>query len=403
MVSRQVDLRESVPYPIMEVHSWLCQRDFHYFTINSVPEIAGLNALCRKCKALGILWRQFFRLSPINFRGLFPPTYFLGDPKSTILFAKAYAILWRYCHASRFLDAFNLCMARLMAYKSPSGRNFAVRANRHLYLKLYTLTPEEVAPLLTAWAGELFLESWQHFQEEKYLDMAAQVAGYFTEEHPHDEEGDGVYFYYEPKQSFRVYNASAVISAFLIWAGKVLQNARAAELGQQGIDFICSRQNEDGSWFSGESIRHIDGFHSAFILEALRLCVECTGSAVVQRHLEAGVDYYYRSLFEHQGSGEMRPRRFVRGFWPANSSLIQRVDLRDAALAVILFARLSRKDATWLERAASVLKWTNRHMKNGSTYASEITWAWKNRIPYIEFQAWMLLALAEYHQAVSER
>jgi hypothetical protein len=40
--------------------------------------------------------------------------------------------------------------------------------------------------------------------------------------------------------------------------------------------------------------------------------------------------------------------------------------------------------------------------KNGSTYASEITWAWKNRIPYIEFQAWMLLALAEYHRAVSQ-
>ncbi len=98
----------------------------------------------------------------------------------------------------------------------------------------------------------------------------------------------------------------------------------------------------------------------------------------------------------------MRPTHFVRRFWPTNSSLIQRVDLRDAALAVILFTRLSQKDGAWLERAASVLNWTNQHMKNGSTYASEITWAWKNRIPYIEFQAWMLLALAEYHRAVSE-
>jgi hypothetical protein len=397
-----IAMTEDVPQEIGELHEWLLRRDFRYFNMNSTPTLRGVEALCRRWRFLGIVRRQIFRLSPIEFRWMFPAACLATEPTSPILLAQAYLLLWDRYRDPRFLAAFHECKGRVMDYRSPLPRHFAIRANRNLHLRQYQMTEAEPSPLATALAGELFLESWRRFDTDEDAALAAQAVAYLVREHPRDEEREGVYFYYEPKRPFRVYNASAAISGFLVKAGALLPDAKAWDLGRRGLEFVCSRQNLDGSWLYGESAgaRYIDGFHSAFILQALYDSLEYLDAQAVERSFRAGIDYYRTRLFRRQVSNQMEPRHFVPELWPTNSSLLQRVDLRDAALAIILFSKCSLRGHDGLEHASAVLQWTNRHMKAGGAYCPEITWFWKNRIPYIEFQAWMLLALAWYQKAL---
>jgi hypothetical protein len=39
---------------------------------------------------------------------------------------------------------------------------------------------------------------------------------------------------------------------------------------------------------------------------------------------------------------------------------------------------------------------------DGGTFCSELTFVWKNRIPYIEFQAWMMYSIVR-HLAANHR
>jgi hypothetical protein len=49
-----------------------------------------------------------------------------------------------------------------------------------------------------------------------------------------------------------------------------------------------------------------------------------------------------------------------------------------------------------------VLRWALRHMRGATgTYYPELTVLWTNKIPYIEFQAWMLYCLARFRNLSS--
>jgi len=397
---RYATARNEVYRDILDLHHWLKEHDFNYYSINSLPEVEWADFLSSKIKAFGLLYRQFFRLSPINFRILLPPKDLPINPKTTILLAKAYLLLMRSMYSEEFQDAFEILLKRLMHLRSRKAKHFAVKQNKKLYVWLYQADEEQVAPLLTAWAGELFLNAWEALNESAYLDMARSVALYFLEEHPRVRVGKGVYFFYEPSHSFRVYNASAVISSFLVRCGTALKENEMVELGEKGLQYIKSVQNEDGSWFYGEGrmCRYIDNFHLAFVLKSICDAVEYMSTENLEECFMKGMDFYKRVMFLEEKGGSLRPLRYYKAYPPRNSSLFQKADLRDAALAMMLFSQLTDKSLEYGNLASAAFKWARRELKCGPTYCSEITLLWRNRIPYIEFQAWMLLALAYYYE-----
>ncbi len=397
--------RDQVPRDITDLHDWLAARDYTYYSVNSLPSCSAVDTLCGRWPVLGVAWRQLFRLSPLDFRSLLGCHPHAINPKATVLLAKAYLRLWQQYGDARFLDAFRVNVSRLGELRAPALKHFAIRQNKKVYTRLYRAAEDGVSPLCTARAGHLFLDAWTALHRQEYLEAATEIAEYFVREHPRDEGEDGIYFYYEPTLPFRVYNASAVISAFLVRAGVMLEHSTMRELGAGGIDFICSKQNADGWWFNGEGrhSHHVDGFHTAYILEALLDISTCTESKTIRSSLKKGMAFYRSHLFEEPSTDSIKPRRYVSGFRPTNSSLFQRVDLRDCAMAVVLFSKHSHIDPENLSFMAKVLNWTQEHMRKGRIYCSEITWLWRNPIPYIEFQAWMLLALAEYYHTVRDR
>lgn len=393
------------PAEIVDLHNWLSSRDYNYYALNSWPEAKYLNHLFKKCNFLGVIWRQLFRLSPINFR----PLFFLADselsPKAPVHLAQAYLELWRCFKLDEFKESWELCLERVLSLRSNRTRNFAVRHVRDLFVLAYQASIQDVAPLLTAWAGQLFLRAYETFGDSKYLELAKSVANYFIEEHPKDENEQHVYFYYHSNLNDKIYNNSAVIASFLIQLGSIASDIAIYKYGKKGLDFIMSAQQPAGFWFYGEKAygKYVDNFHTAFILLALYESIPYCNDNKVSKSFKNGLRYYIETLFKKTRHGLLRPIHFDPRFIPLNSNAIQRVDIRDAALSIILFSVMSEDEKKYLKDAESVLQWTYLNMKKNGHYFTEITWLWKNRIPYIEFQAWMLLSMAIYFKHMNNR
>jgi hypothetical protein len=386
---------------IAHLHLWLEENDFKYYTLNCVPDLRIIDRISKKIPIVGVAWRQLFRLSPINIRGKIGLSPKVIDPQSSILLSMAYLELLEGNIDFSFLTPFKKCFDRVLSLKSSNSKNFAIRQNKKLHLKLYKTSEEDISPLLTLWAGELFMSCYEYFGEEEYFLLAKGVRNYFIEEHPFKEDKTGIYFYYSPDSAFKIWNASCEISSFLIKYGRLFSDDLALERGQKGINFILSKQRRDGSWFyGGEGIytEYIDNFHTAFILKSLSRVLKYDFQDKINKSLDNGLDYYVQTLFKRPSKSTLRPKHFDPRHVPINSSIVQKVDIRDCALSIFLFSELSFKEEKYAVHAKQVLKWTNLNMKNKTTYFCEKTWLWSNRIPYIDSQAWMLLAMAKYHR-----
>lgn len=393
------------PAEIVDLHNWLSSRDYNYYALNSWPEAKRLNNLFKKYKFLGIIWRQLFRLSPINLRHLFFRADSELSPKAPILLAKAYLELWRHFKIDEFKESWELCLERVLSLRSNRPRNFAVLHVRDLFMQAYQASEQDVAPLLTAWAGQLFLRAYETFGDSKYLELAKSVANYFIEEHPKDENEQHVYFYYHSSIDDKIYNNSAAVSSFLVRLGHLASDGTAYWYGKKGLDFITDAQERRGFWFYGEKRygRYVDNFHTAFILLALYEALPYCSEQRLRESFEKGLKYYIDTFFRKTSSQRVRPVRFDPRFIPLNSNAIQKVDIRDCALSIMLFSELSKERPRFAKYTNSILEWTNKYMKKGPCYFTEITWLWKNRIPYIEFQAWMLLSMAIYCKHMNNR
>jgi glycosyltransferase involved in cell wall biosynthesis len=390
--------RTKIITAIQNLHGWLYNKNFKYYTLNYSPFFGVINKLSKRINFAGVMWRQFFRLCPLNIRRPLGLSSEIVDSQATIILATAYLELTRQFQAEMFEKAFEKNINRVFNLKSTRSRNFAVKQGKTLFLKLYRAGTEDIAPLLTAWAGELFIKAYQYFKDGKYMQYAQQVADYFKQEHPCEEDSGTAYFFYDTKSGFKVWNASAEISAFLLSYGTIFFDHEAVELGKKGMALIIREQRPDGSWFygeSGKSTSYIDNFHTAFILRSLHKATLYWQDNQLQDALKKGIDYYVNYLFARKGQ-DMIPVHFDNNFPPRNSNLIEKVDIRDCALAIILFSELFEIDSNFVKYANSIVEWTEQHMKRDTTYFAEKTWLWTNKIPYVDFQAWMLLALAKY-------
>ena len=299
-----------------------------------------------------------------------------------------------------FEESFQKCIKRVKKLRSSKSRYFGVKQGKKLQLKYYRTSIEDIAPILTVWAGDLFLNAYEYYKTEEYYKLTNEIKNYFKHEHPKEFFEESVYFYYSPTGNFKIWNASCEISSFLIKTGAIFSDDEAYKLGAKGMNLIINKQNRDGSWFYGETkvMKYIDNFHTAFILRAINKSLKYLKSKELEHSLNKGLKYYKSSFFINRGENLIQPRHFINKNIPLNSNIIQKIDIRDCALSIILFSELSnmKNEISYRELATYIINWSNKEMFEKTNYYAEKTWLWTNKIPYIDFQAWMLLAIVKY-------
>lgn len=366
---------------IIALEKWLQSQDYNYIECNYVPE-----CLFRKNSKINVLLRTFFRLCPYNFRNMKRPesALFPLTPQSLVAMLKAFAV-------SNNQEVIAKLYQRVLLLRSPKTRNFALKQGIKIAVNLYENSADDPTPLNTVWFGQFLLDEHSGIIKElEKKDLLFSIAAYLIEESGYaDYEEQGVYFYYGPTLKKEVYNASAIISAFLIRLGMKYKRKAYIELGQKGILYICNKQNMDGSWFyAGKPERPtIDCFHQSYILQAI-CSVKDYLPFDVSEIITKGVTFY-KTLFVEKG-GYLHPIRYDKRYTPHNTWLFVNVDGRDISEALVFFTLYVPEK----EMVNRLFQYTydKFYNKKGGYMIPEWFVYGKNRIPYIEFQAWFLYA-----------
>lgn len=366
---------------IAAVENWLQSQNYSFIECNHVPD-----RLFGKNPKFNALLRTFFRLSPYNFRnmtrpesGLYPLT-----PQCLVAMLKAFAI-------SNNLEVITKLYQRTLTLRSPKTKKFALKQGIRIAINLYENSADDPTPLNTVWFGQFLLDEHSGIlKETEKKELLLSIAAYLTEELGYaDHKEQGVYFYYGPTLKKEVYNASAIISAFLIRLGIKYKINEYIELGKRGIRYICNKQNKDGSWFyAGKPERStIDCFHQSYILQAICSVKDYLPFDTVEVITKGTA--FYKTLFVEEG-GYLHPVRYDKRYTPHNTWLFVKVDGRDVAEALVFFT-LYTSEKEMVNRLLRYAYDKFYDKKRGYMIPERFVYG-KNRIPYIEFQAWFLHA-----------
>lgn len=364
------------------IRRWLRSVDYSFYECNYMPPKmvssshfanAALRTICRMNP-----FRKSYDASAT------PPL----TPQTTVALLKSAALL-----PDPRLAA--LMLGRIKSLKSPKTSNFALRQGITIAIRMYENSADDPTPLNTVWFGQYLLDDTSDAVDETTRrELLYSICAYLTGESGYADFGpEGVYFYYGPTLKKVIFNASALISAFLIRVGDRYADPQLVSLGRRGIHYIIRHQNADGSWYyaMAPERKSIDSFHQSYILQALA-SVSHHHIEGLREALEKG-DAFYRTLLADT-SGTLRPRRYDKRYTPLNTWIFVRTDCRDVTEAIVYFCTV-RKDAAF---AGALIKYLHRHFYDPATgtVAPEIFVYGRNRNPYIEFQAWTLYALALY-------
>jgi hypothetical protein len=135
-------------------------------------------------------------------------------------------------------------------------------------------------------------------------------------------------------------------------------NQQYRGVARAAMEYSCSRQLPDGSWWYGEDPKYhwIDNFHTGYNLDSLKVYIDTTGDEEFRPNLERGLAFFKAHFFE--GSG--RPKYYDTRTYP--------VDIQCASQAIDTLALLSECDETCLELSKKVAAWTIRHMQDADGY-----------------------------------
>ena len=250
----------------------------------------------------------------------------------------------------------------------------------------------------TAFATQAFLEAYELFGDEEYLETMKAICHFIVEDlnRPFETE-DEICFSYTPLDNSVIFNASLLAGECLANVGKLAGNEEYLNLAAKTARFVTRRQREDGAWAYGAKRRHtwVDNFHTAYILLSLyRLEKIIPDLKVETEHaIKKGLNFWLESFFLADGT----PKYYDQETYP--------IDIHSASAAIAALAEMKDLDVRCLPLAEKVADWTIENMRDetGFFYYQKR----QNTIvktPFIRWaQAWTAFALARLIEVKSKK
>jgi hypothetical protein len=340
------------------------------------------------------LWVQLGIRCPVNLRpALGVPR--LPSTKASGFFARGYLELFRATGEPAWRDAANDRLAWLLGNPSPgypglawgNHFDFASRGGfypRRLPTVVWTAHIAEAFDLSASLQGDPANPT-----AEAHRDAVVQAGTFVLEALDRDEDAHGFCFGYAPGVMNRVHNSNLLGAGTLLRRYRITGERHCLELAARSIRWSLHRQNDDGSWAygAGPHYRWIDNFHTAYVLESLKLAHDIAGEEVVPwRVVEDTYTFWAGHFFLDDGT----PRFYHDRTHP--------IDIQCAAQAIETLSRLASTFPTAGPLADQVLGWTLTHMRkpNGAFRFRRLR-HWTNELEPIHWgQATMLSALGAY-------
>lgn len=379
-----------------QLYSWCRKYDFAGY-----DPFDGLNSRLfqalplKKSRLARLLWTQFFKRSPINFRPLaqIPRE---RNAKGIALFALAALARYRAqntkeaeIEARELLD--DLLSMSLKGFKGAAwGYNFDWQG-RAFFAPRGTPT---IVP--TAFAARALVEAAQCLDNQEYQPFARTICDFILNDLNRSEETrDEICFSYSPLDQTRVFNASLLAGEVLATVGNLVKDPGLCELAMHTARYVVRRQRDDGSWAYGADTYQgwADNFHTAFILTSLSRIIDSCEAAhnEFETALLRGYEFWRDRFFLADGW----PKYFPDRLYPA--------DAHSAGAALATLVELRGRIPSVLLTADKVASWTLKNLQSSEGYFYyQRRRFYRNRIPYMRWsQAWMAYGLARLGEVKS--
>ena len=197
------------------------------------------------------------------------------------------------------------------------------------------------------------MEAFEATSENRWLEIANSACGWIMSlPREHSALGDCISYLAGAKSS--IHNSNMLGAALLARTARHTGNREFLQVARSAMEYSCSRQLPDGSWWYGEEEKHhwIDNFHTGYNLDSLACYIENSGDEEWRHRLQRGLKFFKANFFEADGC----PKYYHSRKFP--------VDSQCAAQAIDTLALLSGEDAECLPLALKVARWTIANMQH---------------------------------------
>ncbi len=349
-MEKQSEVRDLVLTSLQRVRQWVEDHEYKGY-----EPFDGLSSTFRPLTGGNLMAErvllQLIRQSPVNLRpimGVRPK----DSTKGRGYMAWGYLYLYKATGEAGYLQKAEACLdwldakkvARFEHHSWSNHFDFSSRAGRY--------TKDDPIIVWTSLIGQAYLEAYEQTGNERWLNIAASVCEWIMKL-PRETTSSGNCLSYLAHIQSSIHNSNMLGGAMLARASKHTGNAEWREVARSAMEYTCSRQLADGSWWYGEDERYhwVDNFHTGYNLDSLKFYIESTGDMTWMPNLKNGLEFFKTHFFEENG----RPRYYHTRTYP--------VDSQCAGQAVDTLALFSDMDDECLPLACKVARWTIRNMQ----------------------------------------
>jgi hypothetical protein len=279
----------------------------------------------------------------------------------------------------------------LIEHRSP-GYSGACWGNHFDYQSRTFYLPKGVPTVVwTSLIGHAFLDGWEHFHEDAYLDIAVSACEHITHDLAAISSGDAICISYIPGKNVMVHNANTLGASLLARVHAATGNEKYSKLACQAMTYTANCQRPDGSWYYGEkeNLHWVDNFHTAYVLDCFQIYRQSTSDDRFDDAMMRGYRYWKENFFLSDGT----PKYYDHKTLP--------IDIQCCSQAIDTLVLFRQEDPDSLNLAMMVSEWTIASMqdKSGYFYYRRYSPWLANKTPTLHWgQATMMCALAGLYQ-----
>jgi uncharacterized protein YyaL (SSP411 family) len=246
----------------------------------------------------------------------------------------------------------------------------------------------------TSLIGHAFLDAYDHFGDDRYLEIAISACEHIVKDVKTIEGGEGCCIAYVPGMDTQVHNASTLSGSILARTYSYTKTDRYRELARRAMQYTAQHQRENGSWYYGEkeNMHWVDNFHTAYVLDCFLHYEKSTGDGSFHQAMMKGYEYWKETFFCSDGM----PRYYDHKTLP--------IDIQCSSQALDTLAFFNDLDPGNLELAGRVARWTIENMQDpsGYFYYRRYSHGVVNKTPTLHWgQATMMCALSNLYRELN--
>lgn len=281
----------------------------------------------------------------------------------------------------------------LIENQSP-GYQGACWGNHFDYMSRSFYLPKGVPTIVwTSLIGHAFLDAYDHFHQDRYLEIATSACEHIVRDLATFQDGDGLCLSYIPTQNKQVHNSNTLGGSLLARTYAHTGNEAYRELARKAMQYTAQHQRPDHSWYYGEksNLHWVDNFHTAYVLDCFKYYSSSTGDRQFDEKMMSGYWYWKKTFFLPDGT----PRYYDYKTLP--------LDIQCSSQAIDTLVFFQDRDPDSLSLAVKVAQWTIQNMQDASGYFYYRRYSpWiVNKTPTLHWgQATMLCALAGLYKSL---